>query len=83
MNLRLNNEFLYQIFALLLAVIVVHGIYIGVIRPTADAQLAAQAALQAAGEDVVSLSALWQLLFGTSSKKLVLFCCYGPSPSWG
>ena len=54
MNLRLNNEFLYQIFALLLAVIVVHGIYIGVIRPTADAQLAVQAAMQAAGEDVVS-----------------------------
>ena len=54
MNLRLNNEFLYQIFALLLAVIVVHGVYIGVIRPTADAQLAAQAAMQAAGEDVVS-----------------------------
>ena len=54
MNLRLNNEFLYQIFALLLAVIVVHGIYIGVIRPTADAQLAAQAAMQAAGEDVVT-----------------------------
>ena len=43
MNLRLNNEFLYQIFALLRAVIVVHGIYIGVIRPTADAQLAVQA----------------------------------------
>ena len=46
MNLRLNNEFLYQIFALLLAVIVVHGVYVGVIRPTADAQLATQAALQ-------------------------------------
>ena len=54
MNLRLNNEFLYQIFALLLAVIVVHGVYVGVIRPTADAQLATQAALQAAGEEVVT-----------------------------
>jgi biopolymer transport protein ExbB/TolQ len=47
---RINNEFAYQVFALLLAVIVVHGAYIGVIRPTADAQLAAQAALQAAGD---------------------------------
>ena len=54
MNRRFNNEFLYQIFALLLAVIVVHGVYVGVIRPTADAQLAAQAALQAAGEEVVT-----------------------------
>ena len=49
---RINNEFLYQVFALLLAVIVVHGVYIGLIRPTAEAQLAAQAALQAAGEAV-------------------------------
>ena len=32
---RINNEFLYQVFALLLAVIVVHGVYIGLIRPTA------------------------------------------------
>ena len=54
MNRRFNNEFLYQIFALLLAVIVVHGVYVGVIRPTADAQLAAQAGLQAAGEEVVT-----------------------------
>ena len=52
MPLRINNEFLYQVFALLLAVIVVHGVYIGLIRPTAEAQLAAQAALQAAGEAV-------------------------------
>ena len=52
MTLRINNEFLYQVFALLLAVIVVHGVYIGLIRPTAEAQLAAQAALQAAGEAV-------------------------------
>lgn len=47
---RINNEFLYQVFALLLAVIVVHGVYIGLIRPTAAAQLAAQAAQQAAGD---------------------------------
>jgi len=54
MQVRFNNEFLYQVAALLLAVIVVHAVYIGLIRPTADAQLAAQAAMQAAGEDVVA-----------------------------
>lgn len=53
MNLRFSSDFLFQLFALLLAIIVVHGAYVGVIRPSADAQLAEQAALQAAGEDFV------------------------------
>ena len=50
MKLRLPSEFLYQVFALLFAVIVVHAAYVGVIRPSADSQLAVQAAQQAAGE---------------------------------
>ena len=50
MKMRLPSEFLYQVFALLFAVIVVHAAYIGVIRPSADSQLAIQAAQQAAGE---------------------------------
>lgn len=54
MTMKMNNDFIYQLFALLIAIIFVHGIYIGLIRPTADAQLAAQAALQAAGEEFVS-----------------------------
>ena len=36
MKMRLPSEFLYQVFALLFAVIVVHAAYIGVIRPSAD-----------------------------------------------
>ena len=36
MKLRLPSEFLYQVFALLFAVIVVHAAYVGVIRPSAD-----------------------------------------------
>lgn len=50
MSQRRPSEFVYQISALLIAVIVVHGAYVAVIRPSADAQLAAQAARQAAGE---------------------------------
>ena len=50
MKRRLPSEFLYQVFALLFAVIVVHAAYVGVIRPSADSQLAIQAAQQAAGE---------------------------------
>ena len=44
---RIPSEFAFQVLALLAAVIVVHAFYVGLIRPSADAQLAAQAALQA------------------------------------
>ncbi len=54
MNMRLNPDFLFQLFALLVALVLVHGLYVGVIRPSADAALAAQAALQAAGETVIA-----------------------------
>ncbi len=54
MKQRLSSEFIYQIFALLIAVIVVHAIYVGAIRPAANAQLEREAALLAAGEDVIA-----------------------------
>jgi biopolymer transport protein ExbB/TolQ len=46
-------EFLYQVFALILTVIVVHAVYAGFIRPKADAILARQAALVAADKSQV------------------------------
>jgi biopolymer transport protein ExbB/TolQ len=49
----LSSEFLFQLFALLTAVILVHALYVGVIRPTADAQLETEMAAQMAGEDIV------------------------------
>jgi biopolymer transport protein ExbB/TolQ len=53
MKQRLSSEFIYQLFALLIAVIVVHAVYVGVIRPSADAQIRQQMELQQAGEDFV------------------------------
>ncbi len=53
MKHKMSSEFIFQLFALLIAIIVVHAIYIGVIRPTADAQLKQQIELQASGEDFV------------------------------
>jgi len=44
------SEFLYQLFALILALILVHTIYVTVVRPNADAVLAEQRAQQDAGE---------------------------------
>jgi biopolymer transport protein ExbB/TolQ len=48
-----SSEFLFQLFALLTAIILVHAIYVAVIRPSAEAQLEAEMAAQAAGEEVV------------------------------
>ena len=53
MKQRMSSEFIYQLFALLIAVIVVHAVYVGVIRPSADAQIKQQAELQASGADFI------------------------------
>jgi len=53
MKHRMSSEFIFQLFALLIAVIVVHAVYVGVIRPSADAQIRQEMAMQAAGEDFV------------------------------
>lgn len=47
-----SSEFIYQVFALLLSVIVVHSVYVTVIRPNADAIMEEQLARQATGESV-------------------------------
>jgi biopolymer transport protein ExbB/TolQ len=59
MKLRLSSEFLYQLFALLITIIVVHAIYVGVVRPNADAILERQAALQAEGAEFVPKRSLY------------------------
>jgi len=41
----LSGEFMYQVFSLIIITIVVHAVYIGVIRPNADAFLSRQAEL--------------------------------------
>ncbi len=53
MKTKLSSEFIFQLFALLIAIIVVHAVYVGVIRPNANAQLQHQIERQAAGEDFV------------------------------
>ena len=53
MNWITKNEFLFQLLALVVIIIVVHGFYVGLIRPNAEAHIVAQLALQAAGQDYV------------------------------
>ena len=59
---KLPSEFAFQLIALLPAVIIVHGFYVGLIRPSADAQLTIQAALQASGEAFVPERSLFVVI---------------------
>jgi biopolymer transport protein ExbB/TolQ len=51
MKHRLSSEFIYQLFALLITIIVIHGIYVGVVRPNAAAIIDREIELQASGAD--------------------------------
>ncbi len=43
MKKHIPVEFIYQIFSLIVVIIIVHGIYVSVVRPNADAELKAEA----------------------------------------
>ena len=62
MKNKFSSEFMYQVFALFLAVIFVHAVYVGIIRPNADAIVEQQLALQAAGENFVPSRSLYVIL---------------------
>ena len=48
-----SREFLFQVFALVVAAVVVHTVYVAVVRPHAERDLAAQAAARELDETVV------------------------------
>lgn len=62
MKRNASAEFIYQIFALITAVIIVHGVYVTLIRPQADAQIQAQLDLQAQGETYVVQRSIFVVL---------------------
>jgi biopolymer transport protein ExbB/TolQ len=49
-----ESEFLYQLFALIVSIIIVHAVYVTVVRPNANAMLEQQQARQEAGETAVT-----------------------------
>ena len=54
MKKKASSEFLYQVFALILAIILIHTFYVTLIRPNANAILQQQLAREAAGEAYVA-----------------------------
>ncbi|MCV6614579.1 MAG: MotA/TolQ/ExbB proton channel family protein [Cellvibrionaceae bacterium] len=59
---RNGYDFIFQVFALIIATIVVHAVFVTVIRPNADAILQAQAALQASGQAFVAERSIYVVL---------------------
>ncbi|UCG14135.1 MAG: MotA/TolQ/ExbB proton channel family protein [Deltaproteobacteria bacterium] len=55
-------EFIYQLFSLILVVIVVHAFYVAIIRPRADAVLAEQAALLETDDSIVTERSVYVLI---------------------
>lgn len=62
MKRHTGSEFVFQVFALLLSIIIVHAIYVSLIRPTANALLEEQMALQAAGQSYVAQRSMYVVL---------------------
>ncbi len=62
MKRQLPFELIYQLAALILAVVLVHLVYVTVVRPNADAILEEQAALAASGEPFVQDRSLFVVL---------------------
>lgn len=58
----LVSDLVYQVFALIISVIIVHAIYVAVIRPNADAVIAQQAILQEADPDYIQERSLYVVM---------------------
>ena len=59
---RLSVEFVYQLFALLIAIIVVHGAYVALVRPQAKVDSAAYQQQIQANPDATPERSLWVIL---------------------
>jgi len=62
MKRQTASDFLYQLFALIMAVILVHAIYVTLVRPSANSLLQEQLDRQAAGETYVVQRSLFIVL---------------------
>ena len=61
-SLPLSIEFVYQLFALIIIVIIVHALYVGIIRPNADAVLSQQEALLETDKSAITERSLYVLI---------------------
>jgi len=62
MNKGFRTEFVFQVFALLIAFILVHAVYVAVIRPNADTHIQQETALMKADKEYVQQRSLFVVL---------------------
>jgi biopolymer transport protein ExbB/TolQ len=62
MNRSLPTEFVYQAFALLISIILVHAFYVSVVRPNAEAVLSEQARMQEMEPSSVPTRSVWVII---------------------
>lgn len=71
------SEFLFQLFALLISLIVVHTVYVAVVWPKAEAHAKAQAERIAAGDTTAREQSAWVILkdYEQESEVILFFWC--------
>ncbi len=62
MNKKFPVEFVFQIFSLIVAIIIVHGVYVSVVRPKADADMREQQIRIEEDSDYVAERSLWVIV---------------------
>lgn len=76
MNRILKSEFLFQLFALLLALIVVHTLYVGLIRPNAEAEGRAVMEAVAAGDFSMTEQSAFVVLKDYEQETCLILMCW-------
>ena len=56
------SDFIFQVFALIISVIIVHGVYVAIVRPNAEAVQAQQAVLQAQDPNYVLEQSIYVIM---------------------
>lgn len=69
------SDFIFQVFALIISVIIVHAVYVAIIQPNAAAALAQQAAMQEADPQYVAPMSVYVVLrdFEQESSLMLMF----------
>jgi len=76
MNRILKSEFLFQLFALLLALIVVHTLYVGIIRPNAEAESRAVEQAVANGDFSMTEQSAFVVLKDYEQETCLILMCW-------
>lgn len=73
------SDFFYQVFALILSIIVVHAVYVAVIRPNAEAILAQQEEMQAVDPEYVQERSLFVVLRDYEQEVVIILMFWASS----